>query len=385
MADSKFKLDKVSGTGTGSIKISPTENTNQNTYTETYQIKAEGKVISNVDLKLLKVPKDKYVPTSDEGLVHVAPRNGSFTGDEVRSLEYLYDTSNDHYLDKTNVPYTKPIRVLHTIPSKDPNYLNKVGNIIYLLEYRTNKWLSLSSVRKKLNIGAGEDFILNTAYYGAIMIDFNVSDFTLPDDLLKDDATKGYVKIGGRVYIYWPNKYTQKGNSTDKPYHIKISLKDNTPIKNYVGGYVDCKYTQIKETGIKGEYERDDKKRIFYNTSDDPKAEKKYIDTLYTYYSSAHIKISLVEENLSSFYFNIKQEDLNYRATNIKVNNQVHHLYDNEMIDGSGNTTEGIVLRGLDEYTIPKVPFEIGFKDGFYGRYSNPFDGETEDSPSVSW
>lgn len=379
MADSKFKLDKVSGTGTGSIKISPTENTNQNSYTETYQIKSEGKVISNVDLKLLKVPKDKFVPTSDEGLVHVAPRNGSFTGDEVRSLKYLYDTSND-LSNKTTVPYTKPFRVLHTIPSKDPEYLNKVGNIIYLWEYRTNKWISLSSVRKKLNIRADEDFILNTAYYGGIMIDFNVSDFTLPDDLLKDDATKGYASIGGRVYIYWPNKYTQKGNSTDKPYHIRITLKDSTPIQNYIGGYVDCKYTKIKETGIKGEYEKDNQKRIYYDVSKTAKPENKYIDTLYTYYSSAHINISLVEENLSSFNFNILKENFYYNATRVKVGSNVYQLHDIEMFENS-NDIDGIVLKGLDEDTIPKVPFEIGFKDGFYGRYSNPF----EDEPSVSW
>ena len=110
------------------------------------------------------------------------------------------------------------------------------------------------------------------------------------------------------------------------------------------------------------------------------KPEKKYIDTLYTYYSSAHINISLVEENLSSFNFNVIKENFYYKAISIKVGSNVYQLQDTEMFENS-HDIDGIVLRGLDEDTIPKVPFEIGFKDGFYGRYSNPF----EDEPSVSW
>lgn len=376
MADSKFKLDKVFGNGTDSIKIAPIESTNQNSYSETYQIKVNNKVISEVDLKLLKVPKDKYVPTSDDGLVYVAPRIGFFTGDEIRSLEYLYNSKDP--LNKTTVPYTKPIRVLHTIFSNDTNYLNKVGNLIYVWEYRTNKWLSLSSVRKKLDIGPYEDFILNTAYYGAIMIDFNVTDFTLPDTLLKDDTTKCYVKMSGRVYIYWPNRYTQNGNSTDKPYHIKITLKDNTPIGKYIGGYVDCKYTKISDTGIEGQYERDDKKRIFYKLSDTSE-EKKYINTLYTCYSNAHVNISLIEENNQHFDFHIKTENFYYHPTRIKVGDKIYHPDVSEMVRNNG-TIEGIVLKGIDEYTIPKIPFEIGFKDGYFGRYSGGLEENPEDT-----
>lgn len=377
MADSKFKLDKVSGTGTGSIKIAPVESTSQNSYTETYRVKVEDKVISNVELKLLKVPKDKYVPTSDDGLVSLAPTMGSDEDSDILSLENLLEFFKKRSISNT-VPYNKPIHVLHPIPSEDSDYLNKVGNLIYLWEYRTNQWISLSSVRKKLNIGASEDFVLNTAYYGGIMLYFKAKEYTLPDTLLKDDATKGHVYVFGTNYIFWPNKYTQGGNSTNKPYHVKIKLKDSTPIGGYRGGYNDCTYTQLNRN-LQGQSERNDTPRVSYSKDGNPKN----IDILYTYYSSSHITISLQEDQPSPFNFNILKDNV-YLPDKVKIGTQTISIDVGKMISDQGNFTGAIVLKGLDEYTIPKVPSELGFKDIFYGRRP-PIDWGDEDEDGKIW
>lgn len=377
MANSKFKLDKVSGTGTGSIKIAPVESTSQNSYTETYRVKVEDKVISNVELKLLKVPKDKYVPTSDDGLVSLAPTIGSDEDSDILSLENLLEFFKKRSISNT-VPYNKTIHVLHPIPSDDPDYLNKVGNLIYLWEYRTNQWVSLSSVRKKLNIGASEDFVLNTAYYGGIMLYFKAKEYTLPDTLLKDDATKGHVYVFGTNYIFWPNKYTQGGNSTNKPYHVKIKLKDSTPIGGYRGGYNDCTYTQLKRN-LQDQYERNDTPRVSYSKDGNPKN----IDILYTYYSSSHITISLQEDQPSPFNFIILKDNV-YLPDKVKIGTQTIGIEVGKMISDQGNFTGAIVLKGLDEYTIPKVPSELGFKDIFYGRRPN-IDWGDEDEDGKIW
>lgn len=378
MANSKFKLDKVSGTGKGSIKIAPVESTSQNSYTETYQVKVYDKVISKVELKLLKVPKDKYVPTSDDGLEYISPQFGSDYDHDIHSLETLLDFFKRRNISNT-VPYNKPVNILHHIPSDDPDYLNKVGNLIYLWEYRTNKWVSLSSVRKKLNIGASEDFVLNTAYYGGIMLHF-LNEYKLPDTLLKDDATKGYVEVFGTNYIFWPNRYTQGGNSSNKPYHVKIKLKDSTPIGGYRGGYNDCTYTQLKRN-IQQQYERNDTPRIFYTFLN---GEDRKIDTLYTYYSSSHINISLQEDQPSPFNF-IVLYNYNYIADRIKVGTEIISLHSEKMLSGEGNFTKAMVLKGLDEYTIPRVPTELGFIDLYYGKRPHFEPDEDEDEGPNHW
>lgn len=342
MSESKFKLDKTKGTGTDSIKISPISNINQDTYKETYQVKVGDIVISNVDLKLLKVPKDKYVPTSDDGLVYAV----STLGTPIHELEYFSEHINDR---DSIVPYNESISVLHPIPSEDPEYLNKVCNLIYIWEYRTNKWLSLSSVRKKLNIGADEDFILNTAYYGGIMFNFNLPEYLLPDKLLLDDGTRGYVKTNGIKYIIWPYIYTQGGNTTTRPYHVRIRLKDNTSIRGYRGGYNECRY--IKAYSAPGTPNSFD----FYYTLDN---EKKKINRLYTYFSNSHITVSLQEDQPSTFNFIIFQDNI-YIADSIKIGTKVMQIKPDDQ--GTGN--EAVVSKSLIGYIIPKLPIELSFKE----------------------
>nr|DAY45486.1 MAG TPA: hypothetical protein [Caudoviricetes sp.] len=355
MAASKFKLDRTTGTGTGNIKITPIESANSDSYREIYQIKTGDKIISNVDLKLLRVPKDKYVPTSDDGLV--------YNMNQVSTLGYLLE-----HLDNRDsiVPYNEPISVLHPIPSEDPEYLNKVGNLIYIWEYRTNKWLSLNSVRKKLNIGADEDFILNTAYYGGIMLYFSAPEYQLPDKLLKDDGTIGNVMVnGGDNFIIWPNIYTQNDNTTTKPYHVRIKLKDNTPINGYIGGYNYCRYVKkYTEPGKPNSFD------FYYNLDN----EKKKINRLYTYFSNSHITVSLQEDQLSIFNFFIFQNSI-YTANKTKVGNKVMNIQP----DDHSADNMAVVLKGLNGYTIPKVPIELGFKEFVSVNKPNPWPGWDDD------
>ena len=334
MAASKFKLDRTTGTGTGNIKITPIESDNSDSYRETYQINAGDKIISKVDLKLLRVPKDKYVPTSDDGLVYK---------DDGYTLKYFSEHSDTR---DSIVPYDEPISVLHPIPSEDPEYLNKVCNLIYVWEYRTNKWLSLSSVRKKLNIGADEDFILNTAYYGGILFNFSAPEYVLPDKLLLDDGTMGYVNPINYQYIAWPNIYTQGDNTTTKPYHVRIKLKDNTPIRGYKGGYNYCKYVRASEPGNK------DSISLYYNLDN----EKKKINKLYTYFSDSHIRVSLEEDQPSTFNFLIFKDNL-FMADRSKVGNKVMKIF------SESTDTKALVLKSLIEHTIPKIPIELGFNE----------------------
>lgn len=344
MAASKFKLDRTTGTGTGNIKITPLESANSDSYRETYQINARDKIISNVDLKLLRVPKDKYVPTSDEGLV--------YNTYQVNTLGYLLE-----HLDirDSMVPYNEPISVLHPIPSEDPEYLNKVCNLIYIWEYRTNKWLSLSSVRKKLNIGSDEDFILNTAYYGGIMFNFSVPEYiSLPDKLLIDDGTRGYIKVNGSInYIIWPNIYTQGDNTTDKPYHVRIKLKDNTYIGGYKGGYSECRYGKAySEPGTPNSFD------FSYNLDN----EKKKLNRLYTYFSNSRIRVSLEEDQQSTFNFIIFQNTI-YTADRVKVGTKVMEIQPDNKPGEITTGRDAVVLKSLIGYIIPKIPIELGFKE----------------------
>ena len=62
MADSNFKLENNSGTGNGTIKVTPKSSKPlDNYYEEDFDLKVSGKPLEKIRLKIANVSKDKYV------------------------------------------------------------------------------------------------------------------------------------------------------------------------------------------------------------------------------------------------------------------------------------------------------------------------------------
>ena len=239
MADSNFKLENNSGTGNGTIKVTPKSSKPlDNYYEEDFDLKVSGKPLEKIRLKIANVSKDKYVPKTYYNLLRYATKENN-TPDYREYETYLRDKRS--YQEVTDLKGVRTLNILHSFNRQDPGFLNKLREAIWVYDYRVNHFLNLNSLYsyyKKIKdstlpkdrVQYQEDLILNRAYFGDILIDTSKL-YKFGEDLNKNLSNKVFLAPQEILVIRLPkDKITHNKNTSTKPYHIKIKWDNTQPL-----------------------------------------------------------------------------------------------------------------------------------------------------------
>lgn len=245
MADNIFTLDKTSGSGKDTIKISCNKDIAKNHNKEYYDLKLKDRddIITTVKLQRVYIKKDELASLIKPGAGIDLNMNGISGIIDFKDLvTYLDPETGRSYYKYERFLSNETMRFLQPLDINDPDYLKKICDKIYLFHYKNNKWVKLTEITKNLtDIIKDNCLVINTCYFGGILIYGNDFGFEPAYDK-KIEEPACYLKPDSIYHIIWPRVYTEEQNTSDKPYYIKINFKDTSKIPGFTKDKTECKF-----------------------------------------------------------------------------------------------------------------------------------------------
>lgn len=242
MADNIFTLDKTSGSGKDTIKISCNKDIAKDHNKEYYDLKLKNRedIITTVKLQRVYIKKDDLASLVKPGAgVDIYIPGFIDFKDLVTKLDT--ETGRSYYKYK-RILASETMRILQPLNIDDPNYLKKICNQVYLFHYKNNKWVKLTEIAKNLtDIIKDNCLLINTCYFGGILIDYKGFGFEPAYDK-KIEEPACYLILDSIYHIIWPIVYTKEQNTSDKPYYVKINFKDTSKIPGFTKDKTECKF-----------------------------------------------------------------------------------------------------------------------------------------------